>query len=145
MRKITRSITSVPTAARSFRLVWLKRFGLAVVVGLLLLAILSPRLAWSQGAQQTSFRLSRLESDMRSLQSQLNQLGGQVDRLQRREELPIAEAQAFDASSEVSPSYDQLATLVIETRQDMFALQAQLAQIKAQLNSTEDSSTEDSL
>lgn len=82
---------------------------------------------------------------MRSLQSQLNQLGGQVDRLQRREELPIAEAQAFDASSEVSPSYDQLATLVIETRQDMFALQAQLAQIKAQLNSTEDSSTEDSL
>ncbi|MEO0409671.1 MAG: hypothetical protein AAF289_20205 [Cyanobacteria bacterium P01_A01_bin.135] len=95
--------------------------------------MLLARPAWGTG-KQDSFRVSRLETEVRSLQSQVNQLGGQINRLQRREGIGSPEIQAAPPPAAAAPNYDQLATLVIETRQDVFALQERLAQLEAQLN-----------
>ncbi|MGB3612746.1 MAG: hypothetical protein WBA10_03060 [Elainellaceae cyanobacterium] len=127
--------------ARSFSFVWFRRFWFAVAVALLL-TVLVPYPARSQGSQQISFRLSRIESDMRSLQSQVNQLSGQMNRLQRQEDIaieePVQPLSQTASEAAIAPSYDQLATLVIETRQDVFVLQAQLAQLEARLKVIED-------
>ena len=124
MPKIPRSITSALSAALSFSRYWL-------LLGLLGILLARPVMGSSQ---QDSFRISRLETELRSLQSQLNQLGGQINRLQRRDGViaPADLRPAIPPTAE-APNYDQLATLVIETRQDMFALEERLAQLERAL------------
>ncbi|NET04876.1 MAG: hypothetical protein F6K16_09090 [Symploca sp. SIO2B6] len=98
----------------------------------------------AQTDPQVSLRLSRIENDYRNLRSQVQQLETQLNRIGRTtgdttiyvqpiqtdpNELPET---SNSSVPETSLMFDQLATLVIETRQDMLALQAQvndLAQI----------------
>ena len=124
MRNITRNITSALSAALSSS-GWLV---LALLAALWVGLVARPA---AGNSQQVSFRLSRLESEVRSLQSQVNQLGGQVDR--QRRSSPVSEAPIAAPAPEPALDYDRLATLVIETRQDVFALQEQLSAIEARL------------
>ncbi|MGF1538732.1 MAG: hypothetical protein ACFB4J_19900 [Elainellaceae cyanobacterium] len=107
-------------------------WGIPLLVALLL--GLGSHPAQGQRDQQVFFRLSRIETDVRSLQSQINQLDRQIGRLQRLDGVEVEERSRVVPPSEPAPTYDQLATLVIETRQDMFALQERLAQLEAQLD-----------
>ncbi len=109
-----------------------KRYwGVALLIGLALLT-LRPHPAQGQTDQQASFRLSRLETAARSLQSQISQLDSQIGRLQRLGGAEEREAVVTPRPG-LGQDYDQLATLVIETRQDVFSLQEDLARLKAQL------------
>ena len=121
-----------------------KKQWLRVGVGLIVLAILmiwhpvaiAP--AHAQLDSSSSFRLSRIETDIRTLQSEIQQLETALDRVARRSGdtviiQDITPDPANGASASPTPldveaaqselMFDQLATLVIETRQDMFALQ----------------------
>ncbi|MGF1498108.1 MAG: hypothetical protein ACFB8W_14980 [Elainellaceae cyanobacterium] len=106
----------------------LLRLGLiAVAIALLLNVTQLPLMA--QG--DVSFRISRLETENRNLRSRIDRLESQIDRLSRAAGMtapaPIAGADATaDPSLQPDLMFDNLATLVIETRQDVFALQDRL-------------------
>lgn len=126
MRRILRRITSALIAAASFSPYW--------ALLLVCLALLLGRPALGQTDQQVSFRLSRIETSIRTLQSQIDQLDRQLGRQQRLGGSAIAEAAPTDLpAADPAPNFDQLATLVIETRQDVFALQDRLTELEAQL------------
>ena len=108
--------------------------------GIVLLVFL---LQWNtvQASDQSSFRLSRLESATRTLQSRINQLENQIGRLSRGTSSPAPTPSLTTPPSDADesilasdPMFDRLATLVIETRQDMFALQEQVEALERQLN-----------
>lgn len=106
--------------------------GIVVEMGL-------PKLSTAQTSQQTSFRISRLESENRMLRSRLSQLENQVNRLSRASGVSIPQPTP-ESTSDVEasllasdPMFDRLATLVIETRQDVFALQDRLENLEEQL------------
>ncbi|MGJ3251524.1 MAG: hypothetical protein ACFE0J_10390 [Elainellaceae cyanobacterium] len=94
-------------------------------------------------AQDTglSFRISRLESENTRLRSRINQLETQVSRISRSSGVTVPDpvsppATGLDDPAIASaPMFDRLATLVIETRQDVFALQDRLADLEQQLSS----------
>ncbi|HHP7245112.1 MAG TPA: hypothetical protein ACFE0H_10555 [Elainellaceae cyanobacterium] len=94
-------------------------------------------------AQDTglSFRISRLESENTRLRARINQLETQVSRISRSSGVtlpaPVSPpATGLDDPAIASdPMFDRLATLVIETRQDVFALQDRLADLEQQLSS----------
>ena len=108
---------------------------------------ISPAIA--QSDRQVSFRLSRLESDFRGLRSQLRQLNTRISQLQRTSDGPIIQVPSapipFEDTTpnDIDPldpetaaanlQFDQLATLVIETRQDMFTLQEKVEALEEQL------------
>lgn len=100
----------------------------------------------AQTAQQVSFRISRLETEVRSLRSQINQLETQLGRLGRdstsRTSTPAPSETIEPSPTESSLMFDQLATLVIETRQDVFALQEQVEAIEEQIASHQSRSQE---
>ncbi|MEM9213152.1 MAG: hypothetical protein AAGD25_02300 [Cyanobacteria bacterium P01_F01_bin.150] len=110
----------------------------------------------------TSFRLSRIESDIRTLRTEIQQVETALDRVQRasgdriigQELIPDSRGRQDDAiaqsnqqrpvssdpldleAAQAELMFDQLATLVIETRQDMFALQEKVEQLEHNIRST---------
>lgn len=111
--------------------------------GLVLVAFtLSLFVAWSpsssaQTSQQVNFRISRLETEIRMLQSQVNQLESQIARGDRPTRVqptaPDPEVGALDHSIlAADPMFDRLATLVIETRQDVSALEDRIDALEQQ-------------
>lgn len=135
VQKVLQSITSALSAAASFSRCWARYWGRywALVLLVLLLLGLRTHPAQAQRDQQVFFRLSRIETDVRSLQSQISQLDRQIARLQRLDGIEVEErSPVAPPVDEPAPTYDQLATLVIETRQDMFALQERLDALEAQ-------------
>lgn len=94
-------------------------------------------------AQDTglSFRISRLESENTRLRARLNQLETQVNRISRSSGVTVPAPASppatglDDPAIASAPMFDRLATLVIETRQDVFALQDRLAGLEQQLSS----------
>ena len=113
---------------------------MTLVIGIVLLVVFSQ---WNtvQASDQSTFRLSRLESATRTLQSRINQLENQIGRLSRGTSSPAPTpslttppSNADESILASDPMFDRLATLVIETRQDMFALQEQVEALERQLN-----------
>ena len=101
---------------------------------------INPSPAHAQLDTSTSFRLSRIETDIRNLQSEIQSLETALNRAQRssgdriivQEVVPeggldMGQDGGSDPldleAAQAELMFDQLATLVIETRQDMFALQ----------------------
>lgn len=99
----------------------------------------------------TSFRLSRIETDIRNLQSEIQSLETALNRAQRssgdriivQEVVPdvgldMGQDDAIDPldleAAQAELMFDQLATLVIETRQDMFALQEKVETLEQTIN-----------
>lgn len=85
-----------------------------------------------------TFRISRIESENARLRARINQLETQVNRISRSAggvTTPAAPPPtAIDESAFVGdPMFDRLATLVIETRQDVFALQNRLTELENSL------------
>lgn len=92
----------------------------------------------AQTSQQVNFRISRLETEVRMLQSQLNQLESQIGRGDRPSPMQPSAPNPDPGSLEDSmlasdPMFDRLATLVIETRQDVFALEERVEALEQQL------------
>lgn len=103
------------------------------------------RPAYAQLDSSSSFRLSRIETELRTLQAEIRQVETALGRVERRSGETViiqdmaspsqpTSASANDANDiEATQSnlmFDQLATLVIETRQDMFALQDKVEAIE---------------
>ncbi|MGJ3246715.1 MAG: hypothetical protein ACFE0I_11630 [Elainellaceae cyanobacterium] len=94
-------------------------------------------------AQDTglSFRISRLESENTRLRARINQLETQVSRISRSSGVTMPAPASppatglNDPAIASAPMFDRLATLVIETRQDVFALQDRLADLEQRLSS----------
>ncbi|MEB3357324.1 MAG: hypothetical protein VKK04_11410 [Synechococcales bacterium] len=116
---------------------------LAVAIALLLNLTRLPLMA--QG--DVSFRISRLETENRNLRSRIDRLESQIDRLSRVAGITVpapaeAPAGAADPSLEPDLMFDNLATLVIETRQDMFALQERVDALEALIRENSAPATE---
>jgi peptidoglycan hydrolase CwlO-like protein len=94
-------------------------------------------LTLAQGsATQLEYRMSRLESQVSQLIGQINSLqyqrsGTTVIQVKPDPTNPAPELKNPLISGD--PMFDRLATLVIETKQDVQELQKQIAELKAQL------------
>ena len=128
--------------------------GLGLILTFLLLWYpITDQPAHAQLDTSTSFRLSRIETDIRNLQSEIRQLETALNRVERSSGDTIivheigseldspgnrSSAQPFPDSpdsldieaAQAELMFDQLATLVIETRQDMFELQEKVANLE---------------
>ena len=138
--------------------VLIKKWWFQMVLGLLLTLLLVWHPIINQPVQaqldtSTSFRLSRIETDIRNLQSEIRQIETALSRVERSSGDTVivheigSEQGPFGNSSSAQPfpespdpldieatqselMFDQLATLVIETRQDMFELQEKVANLE---------------
>jgi len=107
-------------------------FGMAgwllALIGLVGFMMAWPTPSSAQTSQQVNFRVSRLETEVRMLQSQINQLESEIGRGDRlasgQSNIPATDPGNLDDSALSSnPMFERLATLVVETRQDVFALE----------------------
>lgn len=121
---------------------------IGVAIALLLLILHPPMAVHSQAVtsqsvaslakDQDSFRLSQLETEVRGLRSQIRHLESQLnqrDRPTSTASIPSLPRSPLPSDPELSQPepdlmFDQLATLVIETRQDMLRLQDQVTQLE---------------
>ncbi len=112
----------------------------AILMSVIGLFVVYPQFNAAHASQDVSFRVSRLETENRMVQSRLNQLEAQIRQLGRTSDsrggnvpdLPPPVTSDLSSAAE-DPMFDQLATLVIETRQDMFALQERVTELERQL------------
>lgn len=129
----------------------LKRIRVQKWIPILLITLFTTLIFWqfslhrpvhAQLDSASSFRLSRIETELRTLQSDIRQLESALGRVERQSgETVILQDFESPASPPSVPTntpdtvqadlmFDQLATLVIETRQDMFALQEKVEAIE---------------
>jgi uncharacterized protein YceH (UPF0502 family) len=108
-----------------------KRFGILLCTLLLLFCWQSSSTA--QTTTQLESRLSRLEFENNSLRSSLNQLQAQLSRLSPNARVEIAPNAAgrtpAAAALAEDPTFKNLATLVIELKERVVAVEDQLAAI----------------
>ena len=107
--------------------------GLALFLGFALL----PRLTIAQSASFLETRVSRLETENIQLRSQLSQINSQLARLAggratSNRPTPSVPSRSSRQVSSSDPMFDRLATLVIELKERVQALEAQVAQLKQQ-------------
>lgn len=101
--------------------------GVIVAIALLLSLLQAPTLAQSSGLEA---RVARLESANSSLRAQVSQLQSQIGRVGRSAGGPTASVPSGIANPSTSaladdPAFRRLATLVIELRDRIAALEAQ--------------------
>lgn len=107
--------------------------GIAMLLVILALISLTPKIASSQ---QDQSRIYNLEFDIRNIESRLNQIESQLN--QRGIETPRTPAtpslnnRGRNRQLTRSQSFDNLANLVIETRQDVKQLQARVSKLESQ-------------
>ncbi|VXD20093.1 Lipoyl synthase [Planktothrix serta PCC 8927] len=115
---------------------WLQNIILVVMISL------GIGLGWNsltlaQGSTtQLEYRMSRLEAQVSQLTGQINSLRYQSDRttvIQVEPDTTIPPPQPENRLLSGDPMFDRLATLVIETKQDVQELQKQIAALKAQV------------
>lgn len=104
---------------------WRSPFGVIVAIALLLSLLQSPTIAQSSGLDA---RVSRLESANSSLRSQISRLESQIDRVSRAAGVPVPTAPPLASDSRTTalaedPTFRRLATLVIELRDRIAALE----------------------
>ncbi|MEL6319576.1 MAG: hypothetical protein AAFQ57_02845 [Cyanobacteria bacterium J06626_14] len=136
-----KSIINNQLVRQRFRQFWRSLTVGIVVIVVLIVAHLTSHPA--EASQRVEFRVSRLESETRSLRSQISQLQSEINRLSRTtgdsRPSPVIsspEPEPTPALDGTDLPFDRLATLVIETRQDMFRLQEQVEAIANQLDIT---------
>lgn len=115
-----------------------KKIAVLAIALIFTLTILSSRtIAQSSGALES--RLSRLESDNFQMRSQISNLESQIAALKGQipSQFPTSNRPATPVSPRINrqitssdPMFDRLATLVIELKQRVQALEAQVAQLK---------------
>ncbi|MBE9142291.1 hypothetical protein [Planktothrix mougeotii] len=119
-----------------------KRFGFQNLI-LAITIILGVTLGWNsltlaQGsATQLEYRMSRLEAQVSQLAGQINSLryqssGTTVIQVEPDATSPPPQPENRFLSGD--PMFDRLATLVIETKQDVQQLQQQIADLKARID-----------
>lgn len=123
----------------------LKKIAILCLAFILGIAIL-PRLTLAQSTGYLESRLSRVESDNFQLRSQIDRIESQLNRLTSRADFPRVEiARPTPAplppratprvnrqTTSQDPMFSRLATLVIELKERVKALEAQVAQLKRQ-------------
>lgn len=114
------------------------------IVALGLTAILLIGGSGAQASINDSSRISRLESEIFTLRSQLNRLESEVSQLRRSERSPatisVPDTIAPDTPSTRSPNdptlaeqFDNLAILAIELKDRINAIEERLSEIEAQI------------
>ncbi|MBD2055543.1 hypothetical protein H6F88_05825 [Oculatella sp. FACHB-28] len=114
----------------------LKPAGMVAIALTLLLTFLSAPL-FAQTSSQIGSRVSRLESENTTLRSRVSRLENTISRLSQS---GGGSQIQLDPAPEVTPStlqsgdpmFDRLATLVIETKQQVLALEERVAALEAQ-------------
>ncbi len=116
----------------------MKRIGLVALAVCLVIITWGGLFSNAASSQQVESRLSNLEADFRNLESRLNQIESQLGRnspsSSPRTTLTPRQSQSSGrnlSSSERDRMFDRLATLVIETRQDVNKLQARVAKLES--------------
>ena len=83
-------------------------------------------------SQQPDARLNSLEFDLRNLESRLNRLENQLGRTSRpTPRTPASDNRRRDRSLTQAQSFDNLATLVIETKQQVNKLEARVKKLES--------------
>ena len=117
-----------------------KKIGLFCLVLILVLAILPSRIK-AQGLSNLESRISTVEADNFQLRSRLDRIESQLARLTNRSlssrsELnrpaPLIPSRLNRQRVSADPMFDRLATLVIELKERVNALEAQVAELKRQ-------------
>lgn len=115
-----------------------KKIGAFAIALIFALTILSSRTV-AQSSAALESRISRVESDNFQLRSQIANLESQVSTLRGqsspqtpiiRPQAPVVPPRANRQVTSSDPMFDRLATLVIELKQRVQALEAQVAQLK---------------
>jgi polyhydroxyalkanoate synthesis regulator phasin len=117
-----------------------KKIGITCIALIFALVILSGRTV-AQSSSALESRISRLEVDNYQLRSQINRLESQLAELSgrassptpspNRPTLPVPRSPNRQVLSS-DPMFNRLATLVIELKERVQALEAQVAQLKKQ-------------
>jgi uncharacterized protein YceH (UPF0502 family) len=121
--------------ARSLRSL-LKPAGMvAIALALLLTCLSAPLLA--QTSSQLGSRVSRLESENTTLRSRVSQLENAISRLSQgggggQIQIEPDPEVAPPTTQSNDPMFDRLATLVVETKQQVLALEERVAALEAQ-------------
>lgn len=108
-----------------------KKIGL-FCLSLILVVVIMPPLTLAQGTSYLESRLSRLEAENYQMRSLITQLDAQVDALQQsgasRRSPTVPSITRTTPSSD--PMFDRLATLVVELKQRINKLEAQVAALQ---------------
>ncbi|MGC9502226.1 hypothetical protein [Baaleninema sp.] len=112
----------------------LKRWGLGLLLAVAISLAVAPALASS-----VESRVSRLESDLWQLRSQVRQLSSQLSRLGNSRPNPTPEpleipSQRLPSASVLAedPMFERLATLVVEQKRRLDAIEARLQVLEAE-------------
>jgi uncharacterized coiled-coil protein SlyX len=109
---------------------------LIVILSILLLSILFLRseFAQSQSLDGLNTRMSRVESENAQLRIRINRLENQLRRIRPSTSQPSTEPiYQPPASSSQDPMFDRLATLVIELKERIVALEKRLDSLETQI------------
>ncbi len=114
----------------------LKKIGI-ICLALFLGFALLPRLTLAQSTAFLETRVSRLESETIQLRSQLSRIESQLaqlagGRVPSNRPAPSIPSRSNRQVSSSDPLFDRLATLVIELKQRVQSLEAQVAELKKQ-------------
>lgn len=108
---------------------------------MLAIAILLVTLAWISltpeiaSSQQAESRINNLELDLRNIESRLNQLESQINRSGVNPRIPPTNTPGRNQPLRRSQTFDNLANLVIETRQDVKQLKTRVSKLESQTTS----------
>jgi predicted RNase H-like nuclease (RuvC/YqgF family) len=105
----------------------------SIALTLLLTCLSAPLLA--QTSSQLGSRVSRLESENTTLRSRVSRLENAISRLNQgggQIQIEPAPEVAPPTLGSDDPMFDRLATLVIETKQQVLALEERVAALEAQ-------------
>jgi uncharacterized protein YceH (UPF0502 family) len=104
---------------------------MAIVLAGLLLVAIAPK-----GFADASTRLSSLESEILNQRMRLDRLESQLS-TGSRTAMPIAPRATTPRGTSQTPSFDRLATLAVELKQDLRDLQAEVKDLRQRLTQLE--------
>ncbi|HLO47254.1 MAG TPA: hypothetical protein VK211_02370 [Kamptonema sp.] len=100
---------------------------IAVILVVIALPIFTP----AQGSYQLEFRITQLESQISDLRGQINRLESQASGIRSQPPTTPGGTRTNPRMRSGDPMFDNLATMVIEIKQDVISMQQRLSQLES--------------